>query len=1161
MKFFSQYLIIRLLWSYCFLTTAVSALPPIFQKRFDNSTLISTKISPDQLTYTSEYTNVPNLIGDVLTSALTTSSGMVSSVSQIIIIDTSTGASALTTSNNIVPSYVQVGSNFEPTTAVNTDTAVSAVSQVYTSRPAAKSKVSSVVNTNTIIYASSSSSLPGVSTTDIILKHSSIDPIEVVDPTSTSRTSLTTVAITLSSDTEILASSTSASTSSSVTSISALPTTTTLQFSNHEATTTGSSTPRTDSMFLLTPSDTTSMTSSSISTTSSSTSATSSTTSTTSSGTSILITGTSTTSSSTSITSLSTSITAPSTSTMKSDTSTTSSGTSTLISGASTASVGISTMKSGISMTSSSTISNSFSSSVSNTPLTSNNQKSSHSGITYSSTTSTKTMTDSSSAEKDSTVSKSVISVTTILSSGAYSTGSTSATSISSPDQSKTVIITSDTTKQLTTTKLSSRSTSVTVLVGSYSNSVTDSPEATYSSIMSEEIPNDATAIITKPITDSQASEVYLTRSFDWLPSEIAIQSDSTAESMEPSFLIDTSGLPNIITAPTAITIPSNTTLITVAFKRELNYAFLVNNFYSSAQIFNFLPIIIKHPFTALVSESCNDDSVCSPLFTEYILNSYASSAASSMSTSSVNNVDFQSGGKHSVNINLSLHSTIVQTAISPTGFQTNMTSQIPSLAKKDLSKNASLQKQEISMDITVARIIPYIVQNNKYIISIAEVYVPNEIVETLQELILNPASSFYNSESSSLKTLAFLIDPNIPLTGMLDSNGNLISGGLSSSNGNIQNSSTKHSHGSGISDISSQTLKLGTLDSSAYKGLSTNLKKRLSIFIVCFTVGAVLYIQLSLFGLNFMYKKLSMKADPESDKSSLPQYHITRDSTSNIEGRSSKSFSTPSNPFSDKYQKSSSDSSKSITLPGKAVYNRSQDMTYLVDEQGNFYYTNLDNVQGRTVHIMRTPEGSIYSKDVSYNKYVYDSNNSTSNTYLDDQYHENTVNKGDDLEITYPDFLLNEVKESHTNIIENVKRFNNNGLYKMILPLGTSGTDSETHKGSAQDNLKRHFDNYQGDTNSWNQYDAVDDNSSFNFDDHTYLNNATSSVACQGNTNITYDQSSVSDIEDDEVNDVHVGELDELDEEIYKRITRNLSRNEFINNRRNIKKILTNKS
>lgn len=76
-----------------------------------------------------------------------------------------------------------------------------------------------------------------------------------------------------------------------------------------------------------------------------------------------------------------------------------------------------------------------------------------------------------------------------------------------------------------------------------------------------------------------------------WLPQTIIVQSSSTNQVTPTNTALATT-LPKVITPSGAIpTSPENSTLIQLGFLFQLNYAFVVANPLSSAQIFQYLPI------------------------------------------------------------------------------------------------------------------------------------------------------------------------------------------------------------------------------------------------------------------------------------------------------------------------------------------------------------------------------------------------------------------------------------------------------------------------------------------------------------------------------------------------------------------------------------------
>lgn len=152
-----------------------------------------------------------------------------------------------------------------------------------------------------------------------------------------------------------------------------------------------------------------------------------------------------------------------------------------------------------------------------------------------------------------------------------------------------------------------------------------------------------------------------------------------TAEATTTLVLADNTAVPQTLGLPKAIT-PANTAspannykLVTVGFREALNYPFVVSHSILSAQIFDYLPDVLKFPFNG----------------------------------------------------------------------------------------NAAFD------DIAVNRIVPFGSQDVNYIISVAEVYFPEEDVDSLQQLLSDSSSKLYQNKDPTTAMLALLIDVRVPLTGL----------------------------------------------------------------------------------------------------------------------------------------------------------------------------------------------------------------------------------------------------------------------------------------------------------------------------------------------------------------------------------------------------------
>lgn len=104
---------------------------------------------------------------------------------------------------------------------------------------------------------------------------------------------------------------------------------------------------------------------------------------------------------------------------------------------------------------------------------------------------------------------------------------------------------------------------------------------------------------ITATSSSSESSKPSSSQSTGWLPDVIVTASAPDASTT--SISVATTALPKAISpAATTASIPDDYTLITIGFKRSLNYVFVVENSISSAQIFEYLPDVLSYPFSSI---------------------------------------------------------------------------------------------------------------------------------------------------------------------------------------------------------------------------------------------------------------------------------------------------------------------------------------------------------------------------------------------------------------------------------------------------------------------------------------------------------------------------------------------------------------------------------
>ncbi len=247
--------------------------------------------------------------------------------------------------------------------------------------------------------------------------------------------------------------------------------------------------------------------------------------------------------------------------------------------------------------------------------------------------------------------------------------------------------------------------------------------------------------------TTAAPAQSETTSSVNWLPTTLVTAAstksgDKTASSTQPAA---TSSLPKAIAPDSIQDAPSNYELITVGFKEAWNYPFVVKNSLASAQIFEYLPKVLNHPF------------------------------------------DYNSS------------------------------------------------------NTSVLQLVPMVSTEVQYIITVAEVYFPSSDIAALQKHILNASSPLYKNDDATAAALSTLIDPSIPLTGLL---GRLEQG--SSNSGSNSNGGNGNSHqNTGAMEYSS------SVNTQTPQG-----KGRLAAVTIGSVVGGTVYISLLIVGVRFFINR-----------------------------------------------------------------------------------------------------------------------------------------------------------------------------------------------------------------------------------------------------------------------------------------------------------------
>ena len=350
---------------------------------------------------------------------------------------------------------------------------------------------------------------------------------------------------------------------------------------------------------------------------------------------------------------------------------------------------------------------------------------------------------------------------------------------------------------------------STTVLIGSTrhvsASSTSDQiPTSTASSkiiIGSPQASFSITTGTTEPYTTSSPS--YSTSNPNWwVPTKIITDSKVPTSAKGTNTASQRANLPEMITSSGSSAEPAEGyTLITIGFKKALNYQFVISNPQSSVQIMSFLPEVLNNPF----------------------------------------------------NYNLT--------------------------------------------DIDVVRLVPLQDESIPYLVTVAECYFPESLISSLSRMIKNSSSPLYTKKVSknAINTLAQLIDPSIPIVGLIrDSNDSNTSSNDDSTTTNNNDSGSSNYSGNGDNDkdgdggsssnpnlANSGTLDGSDLNSMAYNSKNVNdsdsssraTKKRITGIVVGVVVGSAVYIVamgiLVRYSIN-RYKKRSIIKQPLDETFSI---------------------------------------------------------------------------------------------------------------------------------------------------------------------------------------------------------------------------------------------------------------------------------------------------
>ncbi|CDF89881.1 ZYBA0S05-03906g1_1 [Zygosaccharomyces bailii CLIB 213] len=679
---------------------------------------------------------------------------------------------------------------------------------------------------------------------------------------------------------------------------------------------------------------------------------------------------------------------------------------------------------------------------------------------------------------------------------------------------------------------------------GSISDSVTSTVQTAGSTVLLPTSTKNTITTFTSAIISNTASSTFprgSDSSTNWLPYSIIIQSTRATSSTSPFNPNVTATLPHAIAPATSVAEPPGSAVITVGFKRQINYAFLVSSPLSSAQIFNFLPDVLTYPF-------------------EY-------------------EARMQNSQPHKLNGSSSFHHNRTITTLKP-----NQTIFVKSYRRhKRKHLNAS--------DVKVVQIMPILSQDKGYLVSVAELYFPSHHIEKLRAFVNDPHSRLYNNTNSTLHALADLIDPSIPLTGMVDGDGNVNNGNSGNSGASDGNHASQAANNNGNEDMKSGSLETSNTSSS----ITSVITKRLAIYLTSFAFGTLLWISSFLvlfkvirkcnFAKNLTEGNLE-KVSPQ-DLPKLPSSSTLAAKKSGSSGSgqiSNEKVSIPpaqdvdnnsvnnsviigGKPATNMVPESSGGHSESpisddLIITGEnTMYSTVHGLEYFIGDDGAFYYAgnrqvsdesgttkddtgeldNLDNYIYTASEDLSIPMSAGQQVDMSSLEVDEEGNFVLSSDEFCESFHEDSGGSG------------SGAKNSET-----VESYNNNHLYKMIKTsdeedngpniLSTSdGVIRESSGGDTSEDSMGYYNNLESPVLPDHCYStpymigtSTDDTNNgltdlpSDFDDYVYREGEG-----DGTFMSDFDDVCIEDIDDGKVDDLQIDDFDELDEEMYQRLSK----------------------
>lgn len=592
--------------------------------------------------------------------------------------------------------------------------------------------------------------------------------------------------------------------------------------------------------------------------------------------------------------------------------------------------------------------------------------------------------------------------------------------------------------------------------------------------------------------TISASSTVPMATGTWWLPSSIEVQSQTSnadTSSFNPSV---TASLPHLI-APQSTVVPApDSTKITIGFARELNFEFLVDHPQSSAQIFAFLPSVLVYPFNANQIKNYNGAKKRNDkLILKY------------------------------------LHSGT--TTVAPDSYSFDK-------IRADLKQTSKYSLVNVS-DVEVIEIQPMTLKERNYLLSVAVVYFPGGLVSELESYITNTNSTFYHNPNPTFNALAQLIDPSIPLTGLVDG----------STDGSSPVPAQEPQSGSqpGASKSLSNDQGSGSLETSVNSYITLAITKRLVAYLLCFVFGTLLWILASLLMHRYLQNFSNRRANtPITFRDYEKREYLSADVTSRH-----SVLSSAQNLNSNLTQSINKEAASSQNLPrdlvvtsDNTVYSVSHDLEYYVSEDGYFYYAGaLDS----------TADGNESTKHTSpdiedIDDFLYSAEQESSSLAMDETYDIGSLEIDDE-----GNFIVSDPSEEVEPIVletdnsETVESYNNRNLYKM-----TGNTNSYESSNEAMQPFNtweasdpsRPIQDLRHGTSSRAAYGSYSTDNRANaaqylpggdsIDEYLY-EGAADAFSATSPLEVQIDEA------DDDVIDIHVQDLDELDEEMYRRLSK----------------------